>query len=256
MGALHAGHTSLIKACRDTYDVCVVSIFVNPIQFNNEEDLEKYPRDIERDIEILENESVDFLYYPPEKELYPETPYIRINFGRMAEILEGEFRSGHFDGVGVVVSKLFNIIEPDGAFFGLKDLQQYLLIRKLVEELNFPVEVIGIETQRESSGLALSSRNERLSTKGKQIAASIHKGLVIAASLLNKQKSLHEIKLEVAKFYESVEGIELEYLKFLDVDTFEEIQEIVQSKELAICFAGFVEGVRLIDNLYLRPKAS
>ena len=161
MGALHVGHFALIDKSEKENDITIVSIFVNPLQFNNPTDLEHYPRVVSEDLELLSKKSVDAVFIPDEHEFYPTKPLVSIDFGSLSERLEGEHRPGHFEGVGVVVSKLLNLIQPTRAYFGLKDLQQFLLIRQMSTDLNFPSEIIGVETVREPSGLALSSRNRR-----------------------------------------------------------------------------------------------
>lgn len=252
MGALHEGHLALIDRCHQESDISVLSIFVNPIQFNNKNDLNRYPRDLDKDIKSMEGREVSIIFAPSEHEIYPSEPEVFIDFGSIGSQLEGKFRPGHFDGVGIVVSKLFNIIQPDFAYFGLKDLQQYLLITKMVKELNFPVHLRGIETIRDSNGLALSSRNQLLSDRGRIVASKIYEGLTIAKNRLEEGHEVEEIKSELIKFYESVENMHLEYLVFVNPENLKETDCFNEDNELAICFAGFVEGVRLIDNLYLR----
>lgn len=254
MGALHDGHLSLVSKSLAMNDVTVVSIFVNPLQFDKEEDLNNYPSDMQSDLSKLEAAGVDFVFKPLAADFYKAKPVVSISFGEMEQVLEGEFRPGHFGGVGVVVSKLFHIIPSNHAYFGLKDLQQFLLIKRMVEDLGFPVEVIGVETKREGSGLAMSSRNLRLSTEGKEIASMIHRGLKLAEEFVLKGKPFDEIEQEVGKFYEEVGALDIEYLAFVDGHTLTPVDSYDGLSELAVCFAGYVEGVRLIDNLYLRLK--
>lgn len=254
MGALHAGHMELVQKSKQGNDITVVSIFVNPIQFNNKEDLDKYPRTIEEDIEKLKSLEVDYLFNPDSKDLYPTKPVIGLDFGSMASVMEGKYRPGHFDGVGIVVSKLLNIVQPNVAYFGLKDLQQYLLIKRMCFDLNFPVQIVGVETVRESSGLALSSRNQRLSDQGLQIAANINKGLDMLKEGVLDNQDLNVILNEASKFYESINGLEIEYLEAVNAESLENVTSYDKINELAVCVAGYVEGVRLIDNLYLRLK--
>ncbi|MEQ9305859.1 MAG: pantoate--beta-alanine ligase, partial [Marinoscillum sp.] len=201
MGALHNGHLSLIKRARDENDVVVVSIFVNPLQFNSQQDLDKYPRVLEEDKKIMVGCGINLLFTPPVEELYPETPKVLIKFGEMANVLEGEFRKGHFEGVGVVVSKFLHIVQPDRAYFGLKDLQQFILIKRMCADLSFPVEIIGVETVREKSGLALSSRNRRLSEEGRQDAIIISKGLEYFKSGIDKKENLNILLNKVNDIY-------------------------------------------------------
>jgi pantoate--beta-alanine ligase len=251
MGALHEGHFSLIKTALAENDQVVVSIFVNPIQFNKEEDLVNYPRTIEEDIKALTNLGVKMLYLPDAKDMYPTKPSVYPDFGSLGARLEGAFRPGHFNGVGLVVSKLFHQVNPTKAYFGLKDLQQYLLVKKMVENFSFPVDVIGLPTLREKSGLAMSSRNRRLSPKGLIIASKIYLGLERALDQWHKQKSLTEVISELREFYQAQDGLELEYAEMVDPQTLNPITTF-GIEDVALCIAAYVEGVRLIDNIYLR----
>lgn len=254
MGALHEGHISLVKRAREDNDIIIVSIFVNPLQFNNSADLLKYPRLIEADMVMLQDAKVDVLFAPTEDEMYPSRPTTSINFGEMASVLEGKFRKNHFEGVGVVVSKLLHSALPNRAYFGLKDLQQFLLIKNMCKDLSFPIEVIGVETVREESGLALSSRNLRLSEDGLSIASSINIGLKKVRNAIEIGQSIEKIKEEIQTFFSSVDGLELEYFEFVNTENLRTIHSYEELNELAVCVAGYVEGIRLIDNLYLRLK--
>lgn len=254
MGALHEGHLSLIKKAKEDNDIVIVSIFVNPLQFNNSSDLSKYPRTLDSDTELLKSMEVDILFVPTEEEMYPTNPSISIDFGQMSTVLEGKYRKGHFEGVGVVVTKLLHSANPDRAYFGLKDLQQFLLIKKMCEDLNFPVKIIGVETLRNQDGLALSSRNARLSEKGLIVAAHIFSGLKKAQEQIFLKNLTEEIKKDILAFYETIAGLEIEYFDIVNTQNFESIKSYNQLDELAICVAGYVDGIRLIDNLYLRLK--
>lgn len=254
MGALHDGHLSLIAKAKEQNDVVIVSIFVNPLQFNNAEDLANYPRTEEDDKIILEKEGIDALFVPSVNEMYPSKPKVSINFGGMENLLEGKFRKNHFEGVGVIVGKLLHASMPDRAYFGLKDLQQFLLVKKMCIDLGFPVEIIGVDTIRQTNGLALSSRNRRLSGSGLETAAHIYKALKMAEAAVSDRKSIEEIKEEVQLYFESLSGLDIEYFEVVDVDNLEPITSYDELNELAICIAGYVDGVRLIDNLYLRLK--
>lgn len=254
MGALHAGHLALIHKSTTQNDVTVVSIFVNPLQFDNATDLEKYPRVIEEDIHLLNESDVDMVFAPKEEEFYREKPIVSIDFGVLSKRLEGQYRKGHFEGVGVVVSRLLNLVDPNRAYFGLKDLQQFLLIRRMCKDLHFPSEIVGVETVRENSGLAMSSRNRRLSDSGLEIASVISKGLdYLKNGILNNQP-LNVLLKDVDSLYQKENGFELEYLEAIDPSDLSAIDNYSSLSELAICVAGYVEGVRLIDNLYLRLK--
>ena len=251
MGALHAGHISLVKQAKSENDIVVVSIFVNPLQFNNPSDLEKYPRTLDSDLEALAKEGVDIIYHPEPEVMYPEQTQAGISFGKMAEVMEGKFRPGHFDGVGIVVTKLFNQVIPHKAYFGLKDLQQFLLIKRMVNDLSIPVEVIGLPTVREDSGLAMSSRNQRLSENGKIIASSIHKGLMLGKSAWESGQSPEETISVIARLYGDTEGLNTEYVDIVNPSDLSVVEKN-ENQSIAICVAAYVEGIRLIDNLYLR----
>ena len=254
MGALHDGHFALVERSLKENDVTIVSIFVNPLQFNKAEDLDNYPRSIEEDLNALQNLNVEYVFYPSAEELYEDTPAIRISFGEMSKQLEGAFRPGHFDGVGIVVSKLLNLTNPDKAYFGLKDLQQYLLIKRMVWDLSYQVQIVGVETVREDSGLALSSRNQRLSAEGKELASSIYKGLQKAKEMIEEGVTPGSVEKEVFLFYEKINGLDVEYLSVVNGSNLNPLTGYDSVSELAVCFAGYVEGIRLIDNLYLRLK--
>ncbi|MAE87726.1 MAG: pantoate--beta-alanine ligase [Flammeovirgaceae bacterium] len=253
MGALHEGHFHLVKQARKENDILVVSIFVNPLQFNNQEDLDNYPRTLEEDLFQLEKLGVDLVFTPTVESMYPDKPQVSIDFGKMERVMEGEFRPGHFSGVGVVVTKLFNLCCPTRAYFGKKDMQQYLLVKRMVEDLSQPVEIIGVPIVREKSGLAMSSRNQRLSTHGLEIASVIHEGLSIAKQEWDNSKSPEETKITVNAFYKQQEGLSIEYINIVSPHNLEDLKENL-NQPAVICVAGFVEGVRLIDNLYLRQE--
>lgn len=252
MGALHEGHQELIKASQAVNDVTIVSIFVNRMQFNDPKDFELYPRTEAEDFALLENMGVDAVFKPSEEEIYPSVPVISFDLGAMANVMEGEFRPGHFQGVCVVLSKFFHIVKPNEVYFGLKDLQQFLIVKRLVEDLFFDMRVNGVATKRESSGLALSSRNLRLSKDGKSIAANIYKGLELAKAAILAKNDLREITRSLKEFYGGIDGCKMEYCKVIDARTLDEVTDYDQIEEIAVCVAAYVEGVRLIDNLYLR----
>ena len=254
MGALHEGHLSLVRKSKKQNKVTVVSIFVNPLQFNNATDLEKYPRVIEEDLELLKHQEVDVVFIPSEDELYATKPMASINFGPPAQTLEGEFRVGHFEGVGVIISKLLHLVNPTRAYFGLKDLQQFFLIRAMCRDLSFPCEIIGVETVREASGLALSSRNKRLSDRGRADAAIIFEGLMHIKSGIESKQELRSLLNEARSLFDNQENFELEYLQAVDPKNLSKVDHYDSLDELAVCVAGYVEGIRLIDNLYLRLK--
>lgn len=254
MGALHEGHLSLIKKAKSECDKVVVSVFVNPIQFGPSEDFDKYPRTLEADTKLCDGENVDIVFAPNATEMYGNNrlsndtltyvcpPYFYV------DKLCGKSRVGHFDGVCTVVMKLFNIIQPDCAFFGQKDAQQVIIIKKMVEDLNIPIEIIQCPIVREESGLALSSRNKYLSEQGKKDA-------LVLSQILNNIKSCYKrgiIDIEALKetaYSYLTEKHDLEYLEILNNKTLEE--EKNANQDSIVLIACRVDGVRLIDNIYL-----
>jgi pantoate--beta-alanine ligase len=252
MGALHEGHISLIKQAKAENAVCIASIFVNPLQFNNAEDFKKYPIQHDADIALMEKAGCDVLFIPSIEEFYPVKPKMSIDIGLLDQILEGTHRPGHFSGVAIVVSKLFHVVSPDKAYFGQKDLQQVAVINQLVSELNFPIEIIACPIVREQNGLAMSSRNMRLSAKGKLIASNLFKAL----SLVEKQikageKSTAVLSTAGKTYLNQFKEIEIEYLEVVNGTTLESITGIEGVSKVAVCIAAHIEGVRLIDNLVI-----
>ena len=235
MGALHAGHESLIKIAQEKSNQVVVSIFVNPLQFESQEDLANYPRTPELDIKIAERAGATKVWLPTFEEIYPQDPEI-IPAGPIGDVFEGVHRFGHFDGVLTVVKRLFDLINPKFAVFGEKDFQQLFLIRQMVAKYKLPVEIIAAPIIREADGLALSSRNIRLSAKGRKSA------LVISQALRKGGQDLAEIK----KILASESGFTLDYAEVIDAQTFERASADTSIKRVII--AGWVEGVRLLDN--------
>jgi len=247
MGALHIGHESLIKKAKDSCDKVVVSIFVNPIQFGPNEDYSIYPRNLEKDQDICQKNNVDIIFHPESAEMYPENKHLTIvtppEFYRSQ--LCGKTRQGHFEGVSTVVLKLFNIVQPDKAFFGQKDAQQLIIIKKFCRDLNVPVEIVRCPIIRDNDGLACSSRNQYLSPESRQKALSLHKVLNNIAELYKSgSKDKEEIFNQALALLP--DGVELEYLDAYDADTFE-VLNILKSDSL-IALAAKVGGVRLIDN--------
>lgn len=250
MGALHEGHISLIIRSLQENDVTVMSIFVNPTQFNNLEDLKKYPRTLEADIEKIKKVSENvFIYTPTTEDIYGENVVSEpFDFDGLDKVMEGAFRPGHFDGVGTVVKKLFEIVTPTRAYFGEKDYQQLLIIKKMVAKLQLPVDVIGCPIVRAENGLALSSRNERLSEKMKQEASYIYKVLLQANDLF-KTETITEVENWVKKQFENKENFELEYFTIADSETLLPVSEKKPNKKYRAFIVVFVEGVRLIDTI-------
>ena len=251
MGALHDGHISLFRAAKAENDITVGSIFVNPIQFNNHNDLVKYPRTIEKDTALLETVGCDVLFSPDSAEMYPEKTTMTLDFGQLDKVMEGKFRPGHFSGVALVVSKLFNIIQPDQAYFGQKDWQQFAIIRKLTEELNFHIKLHSIPTLREEDGLALSSRNLRLDPQQRKKANIFYKGLFEAKTALSRGNSLDRVKDSVRSMIEAQPDVRLEYFELADRQNLNLLKSVEDSRQPIICIAGYVGEIRLIDNMFL-----
>jgi pantoate--beta-alanine ligase len=249
MGALHYGHISLVSLAMRQCDVTVVSIFVNPTQFNNPDDLLKYPRTLESDVELLSTINCDIVFAPTVEEMYPENrKAIQLDLGNLANLMEGKFRPGHFDGVVDVVSRLFEIVNPTKAFFGLKDFQQVSVIRFMTSKLNLPIEIVACPTLRETSGLAMSSRNMRLSEIEKEDALHIYKSLQLAKELAVAY-SPSEVKEKVIEFFETG-NLKLEYLEIVDPITLESLNSEWVNGSTA-CIVAYCGEVRLIDNLQL-----
>jgi pantoate--beta-alanine ligase len=250
MGALHQGHLSLISRCKEENDYTLCSVFVNPIQFNNPADLEKYPRMPEQDIRMLDEAGCDLVFIPAVEEVYPETPTRVYDFGNIDKVMEGAFRPGHFNGVAIVVSRFFSLILPDRAYFGLKDYQQYLIIRELVKMDGFKTEIIGCPIVRESDGLAMSSRNVRLTPEQRGNAPVIFQLLTSAKSHYseftpeNLGKSIFD-RLSI------VPGCLPEYVTVSDADHLKPIYSWNQTEHAVICVAVHFGEVRLIDNMLL-----
>lgn len=248
MGALHEGHISLVKECREQNDVCIVSVFVNPTQFNNPADLEKYPRTIEHDIEILEEAGASIVFVPSVQEIYPEPDTREFDFGQLDKVMEGKFRPGHFNGVAQVVSRLFDIVKPDMAYFGEKDFQQLAIIREMVRQLNIPVKIIAMPIKRETSGLAMSSRNQRLTEKQKEAAINIYRILSESKKLI-KEKTVEEIRLAVIEEINNINSLEVEYFEIVDGNTLQQISGWKDTEYAVGCITVFCGEVRLIDNI-------
>jgi len=229
-----------------------VSIFINPLQFNQAEDFMNYPSNLLKDSDKLKNAGVNLLFNPDAKLIYPKKPSVKIDFGGLSHKLEGRFRLGHFEGVGLVVMKLFNLIKPNVAFFGLKDLQQFVLIKHIVKEFSYPIKLEGIPTVRGENGLALSSRNTLLSPSGIKIAAQIYKGLIWAKNNFETFHASEALKIQLNNFYQTQEGLSIEYCEVLNSNTFKPLKSLQSGKKITLCVAAYVEGVRLIDNIFLR----
>lgn len=254
MGALHEGHLSLVLEAIQNNEITIVSIFVNPIQFNNSEDLEKYPISIEEDLKALESHGVDYVFMPSRLEMYPNTPTLKLSFGRLEKIMEGQFRPGHFSGVAIVVAKLFNILRPTRAYFGQKDLQQYKIIEQLVNDLSIPVELMMMPIIREANGLAMSSRNRRLSEAGRAAAGQIYSNLSEAAAALGSGADLVTVMATTKDRLDKIPGLSTEYLELADHEDLRSAGTDTAINRLVLCFAGYIEEVRLIDNVIVGKK--
>lgn len=252
MGALHEGHLSLIQKALSENDIVVVSIFVNPTQFNNAEDLEKYPRNLSGDIKTIERLSQEVVIFAPEiSEMYESTPKaISFDFGGLDKVMEGKFREGHFQGVATIVEKLFELVKPTRAYFGEKDYQQILIIKSMLEQRKLPVTLVPCPIVREESGLAMSSRNERLSPEGRKQAAFIYSVLQEAQKLFTTA-SVAEVEAFVKEQFSQKKGFDLEYFTITKADTLEEVKEKKSSESYRAFITVYVEGVRLIDNIAL-----
>jgi len=249
MGALHDGHISLIRKAKKTGLKTVVSIFINKLQFNDENDFLNYPRDIENDKKILENLDVDFLFLPDEDVIYPKSGFENLYAGEIGNKYEGLSRPGHFDGVLTVVNRLFQLINPHTAIFGSKDIQQLFLIKKLILDKEYKINLIEENTKRTKTGLALSSRNKLLSQEGLIKAENIYKALALIQNELNNSKNLIEI-INKGKSLLVSENIHLDYLEILDMNTFLPPNE--SSSDLVVIIAVLIDGVRLIDNIQFK----
>jgi len=250
MGALHEGHLSLIDFSKNENDLTICSIFVNPTQFNNPNDLQNYPRRLENDLFFLEKAGCDVVFAPSDSEIYPKKPSLKIHFGQTEESMEGAFRPGHFNGVGIVVAKLFNIVQPDRAYFGQKDLQQCAVVSRLIDDLSFPVELRRCPTVRETDGLAMSSRNLLLDKQQRQIAPKLHEALQITAQSLRAEKDLEKARQKGIDFLKKDENFKIEYLEVVDSQTLSQIANF-ENTDLAVCVAASLGNVRLIDNILI-----
>ena len=250
MGALHEGHLKLIRQAVSENDFVAVSIFVNPIQFNNPEDLTKYPRTLDEDLKKLEGTGCRLVFAPSAEEMYPEPDLTEFNFGNLDKVMEGKFRPGHFRGVAVVVKKLFEIITPNKAYFGEKDYQQLAIIKKMVSMLKMPVEIIPCPIVREADGLAMSSRNVRLSPEERVEAPAIYKALAETKENYSwfvpaGVKQLITGQIQENKYFR------VEYVEVVDTATLQTIEDWNDAKHAVVCVAAFLGSVRLIDNIVL-----
>lgn len=250
MGALHRGHLSLVRYSQADNHRTVCSIFVNPIQFNKADDLAKYPRMPEADTRMLEQEGCDMVFLPSVEEMYPEKPDQIYRFGSLEEVMEGAFRPGHFNGVAIVVNRFFRLIRPNRAYFGLKDYQQYLIIKEMVRQDQLPVEIIGCPIVRESDGLAMSSRNLRLSAGQRATAPVIFRALS-AAQRQYRSHTPGSLENFIRHFFTDIPECNPEYVAVADADTLKPLKNWSEARSAVVCVAVYFGEIRLIDNMLL-----
>lgn len=251
MGALHNGHLTLVERCVSENDLCFVSVFVNPTQFNDKNDLANYPRTLEADAELLASVGCQFVFAPNADEMYDaeemQKPF-EFDFGGLDTVMEGRFRPGHFNGVVQVVSKLFQLVQPTRAYFGEKDFQQLAIIRRMVTVMNLPVEIVGCPIVREESGLALSSRNALLTPEQRQIA--VHISQVLKEScLFALETPVHELHDALVAAVNAREGLEVEYFEIVDGKTLQSIEKWEETTDIVGCITVYCGKIRLIDNI-------
>lgn len=251
MGALHKGHLSLVNTAKKQNDIVVVSIFVNPTQFNNLNDLNKYPRTLNTDIDLLKKAACNILFVPDEKEIYPEKKIaLQFDFSGLDKLMEGKYRPGHFNGVGTVVKRLFEIVKPTNAYFGEKDFQQLQIIKKMVNVLNLPINIVPCPIFREPTGLALSSRNKRLTKTQRAEALLIYKTLLKIKSEF-RTKSVSDLNQIVTQIFKGNKYLKLEYFTIANEATLKPDKKIINTNSYRAFIAVFAGDVRLIDNMPL-----
>lgn len=248
MGALHRGHLSLVNQSLNDNDITVVSVFVNPTQFNDKKDLEKYPRTLDKDTELINSLGVDYVFAPTVEEMYPEPDTRVFNYSPQDEVMEGTYRPGHFNGMCQIVSKLFFIVQPTRAYFGEKDYQQLVIVKRMVEDLKFDIEVVGCPIVREKDGLALSSRNALLSKEERENALLISKTLFESLKLAANY-SLKETLSFVKNTIQQDDNLKLQYFEIVDANTLLPLEEWEDSSSIIGCITVFCGAVRLIDNI-------
>jgi len=246
MGALHAGHLSLIERAKIECQVVVVTIFVNPTQFNNHDDLVKYPRTLDADLEFIKDHA-DIVFAPTAAEIYPTPPNEKYNFGTLEQVMEGSSRPGHFNGVAIIVKRFFDYINPDKAFFGEKDFQQLAIIKELVRQNQLSVTIVPCPIIREENGLAMSSRNQRLSAQEREIASCVYK--ILSQSVTLSHKSISSIVNFVTAEVNKIPEIKLEYFQIVDDNTLQDVDTLNPDQGIVGCIAFYVRDVRLIDNI-------
>jgi pantoate--beta-alanine ligase len=250
MGALHKGHLSLVQKAVDENPVVVVSIFINPTQFNDSNDLERYPRTLNADMNLLETTGCQIVFAPDVTEIYPEPDTRKFDFGQLDKVMEGKHRPGHFNGVAQVVSKLFEMVQPQKAYFGLKDFQQLAIIKNMVKQLNLQVEIVPCPIVRMESGLAMSSRNELLSAEERTNAAAISKTLFMAKEL-KTEKTVSELEKWVTETINKNPFLKVEYAEIIDDTELQPVKNWDEQSVKILCVAVFCGKIRLIDNIVL-----
>ena len=248
MGALHVGHASLVKRSVSENGVTVVSVFVNPTQFNDKNDLAKYPRTLDADCRLLEDCGAAFAFAPSVEEMYPQPDTREFSYAPLDTVMEGAFRPGHFNGVCQIVSKLFDAIQPDRAYFGEKDFQQLAIIREMVRQMNYKLEIVGCPIVREEDGLALSSRNKRLSAQERENALNISRTLFKSRTFATSH-TVSETQKMVEEAIEAAPGLRLEYFEIVDGNTLQKVSSWEDSLYVVGCITVFCGEVRLIDNI-------
>lgn len=248
MGALHEGHLALVRRAVAENQLVVVSIFVNPTQFNDPKDLERYPRTLENDLKLLESTACHIVFAPSVQEVYPKPDTRKFNFGMLETVMEGKFRLGHFNGVAQVVSRLFDMVQPQIAYFGLKDFQQLVIIKNMVKQLSLPIEIVACDIVREKSGLAMSSRNELLSAEQRENAALISQTL-FAAKQLSTQKNVQELANWVVDTINKNPFLDVEYFEIVDDEQLQAVNNWNEENTKVGCIAVFCGKIRLIDNI-------
>lgn len=249
MGALHEGHVSLVRRCRNENDICVVSVFVNPTQFNDKGDLERYPRTPEADAALLQSAGCDIVFMPSVEEMYPTPDTRTFDFGQIDKVMEGRFRPGHFNGVAQIVSKLFDAVEPDRAYFGEKDFQQVAVIRDMVRQLGYKLEIIPCPIIREESGLAKSSRNTLLTEEQRIKAAQISKVLKESTTKEAAGLSIAETIAWVSEQFRNDSEFKMDYYEIVDGTSLQPVSDWNDSNDIVGCIAIYLGKIRLIDNI-------
>ncbi len=249
MGALHHGHMTLISNSLNRSGVTICSIYVNPTQFNNKSDLDNYPRPLDTDLEALEKSGCQSVFLPEDKDMYAMEPKTSINFGPLETVMEGIHRPGHFNGVALIVSKLFHLVQPDHAYFGQKDWQQVAIIKQMVSDLSFPIEIIDIPIVREEDGLAMSSRNRRLTDENRKFAPELHQALLIVKESLEQSQGFQNSLEAGVNHLNQFPKINIEYFEVVQSQTLQAPTLALGEESLSACIAAYLGEIRLIDNI-------